>query len=98
MVHDESLRHHKNRFHREEKTKVSQRNVPRRLQLRANDTGAQLSGYLHKRSSKSGKWKRHWFVLKDSVLYEYKACEDAVAVQTYPILGYDIDLEVEVRP
>ena len=35
------------RFRREEKSKTSQRHVPRRLQLRANDAGAQFSGYLH---------------------------------------------------
>lgn len=39
----------------------------------ANDQGSTISGYLHKKTGKS--WKRDWFVVKDKVLYEYKASE-----------------------
>ncbi|CAB4058066.1 FGD5_6 [Lepeophtheirus salmonis] len=45
-----------------------------------------------KRVVKSGKWKKSWFVLKDNVLYAYKASSDTVAIDTFPVLG----LEVEV--
>ncbi len=43
-----------------------------------------------------GKWKRMWFVLKDRVLYAYGASEDAVACETFPILGYRLDVLSEV--
>eukprot|EP00094_Tigriopus_californicus_P002411 TCALIF_02329-PA protein Name:"Similar to Fgd6 FYVE, RhoGEF and PH domain-containing protein 6 (Mus musculus)" AED:0.05 eAED:0.05 QI:118/0.55/0.5/1/1/0.9/10/547/2858 len=54
------------------------------------ERGAQMCGYL-KRRMKNSKWKRMWFVLKDRVLYAYKASEDSVAADTFPILGYDLD-------
>ena len=53
-----------------------------------------MSGYLKMRQSNANnaKWKpRMWFVLKDRVLYAYKASEDAVAVETFPVLGYELD-------
>ena len=73
------------------------RQVPRRLRVNASDEGAQMSGYLHKRSHKSGKYKKMWFVLKDRVLYEYRAPEDTAANETFPVLGFDLDLEYEVK-
>ena len=75
----------------------STRQVPRRLRMNASAEGAQMSGYLHKRSPKSGKYKKMWFVLKDRVLYEYRAPEDTAANETFPVLGFDLDLEYEVK-
>ena len=54
-----------------------------------------MCGYLKKRL-RNAKWKRMWFVLKDKVLYAYKASEDTVAAETFPILGYDLDTLSEV--
>ena len=54
-----------------------------------------MSGHLHFRSG-SSKWKKLWFVLKDQVLYSYRAPEDTVASDTTPILGYELDHDVEV--
>lgn len=54
-----------------------------------------MSGYLHFRAT-ANKWKKLWFVLKDQVLYSYKAPEDTVASETTPILGYDLELDIEV--
>ncbi len=71
--------------------------VPSRLRVKANDEGAELSGYLHRLSDKTGKWKKFWFVAKDKVLYVYKAPEDVVAAASYPVLGFDLDFDVEVR-
>jgi FYVE/RhoGEF/PH domain-containing protein 5/6 len=31
-----------------------------------------------------------WFVLKDQVLYMYKASEDVVALDGLPVLGYEL--------
>nr|XP_040578903.1 FYVE, RhoGEF and PH domain-containing protein 6-like [Lepeophtheirus salmonis] len=77
---------------REEHKSGSLRTVPNRLKMKANAEGAQAAGYLRKRVVKSGKWKKSWFVLKDNVLYAYKASSDTVAIDTFPVLG----LEVEV--
>ncbi|KAL3853314.1 hypothetical protein ACJMK2_016863, partial [Sinanodonta woodiana] len=43
-------------------------------EVHANDQGAMMSGYL-KQFKKGKKWKRFWFVLKDKVLYTFKASE-----------------------
>ena len=70
--------------------------VPQRLKVSASGAGAQMCGYLKRRQRPGGKWKRLWFVLKDRVLYAYKATEDAVATETFPVLGYDLDTLSEV--
>ena len=49
-----------------------------------------MSGYL-KQKMKGSRWKRYWFVLKDRVLYTYKASEDKVAVDTVPVLGWQLE-------
>ena len=66
---------------------------PQRLQLGANSEGSQMSGYLRRRR-RGQRWKRAWFVLKDRVLYTYKASEDAVATEALPVLGWSLDKEV----
>jgi hypothetical protein len=60
----------------------------------ANDTGAEMSGWLQRRSRRS--WKRLWFVLKEQVLYVYKASEDVVALESIPVLGYTVEPMKEV--
>lgn len=54
-----------------------------------------MSGWLTKRCHKS--WKKRWFVLKDQVLYEYKASEDIIAHFDFPVLGYQVETMKEVR-
>jgi hypothetical protein len=63
-------------------------------QVTANDTGSQMSGWLQRRSRRS--WKRWWFVLKEQVLYMYKASEDVVALEGIPVLGYMVETMKEV--
>ncbi|KAG8326595.1 FYVE, RhoGEF and PH domain-containing protein 5 [Homalodisca vitripennis] len=48
-----------------------------------------MSGWLLRRSK--GRWKRLWFVLKEQVLYAYRASEDVVASQSIPVLGYEVE-------
>ena len=48
-----------------------------------------MSGYL--KQKKGARWKTNWFVLKDRVLYTYKASEDTVAVETVPVLGWQLE-------
>ncbi|XP_057365372.1 FYVE, RhoGEF and PH domain-containing protein 5-like [Daphnia carinata] len=67
---------------------------PRLMEVPANDAGSQISGYLSRRARRS--WKRNWFVLKDRVLYIYKASEDVVALDTIPVLGYQVQTFQEV--
>lgn len=40
---------------------------------------------------KANSWKKHWFVIKDNVLYFYKASEDVVALQTEVLLGWTVE-------
>jgi len=63
-------------------------------QVTANDTGAQMSGWLQRRTRRS--WKRLWFVLKEQVLYMYRASEDVVALDSLPVLGYTVETMKEV--
>ncbi|XP_060844397.1 FYVE, RhoGEF and PH domain-containing protein 6-like isoform X2 [Rhopalosiphum padi] len=64
--------------------------VPQRLkEVMANDSGSQMSGWLYRREKRKS-WKRFWFVLKEQVLYMYKASEDVVALNTIPVLGYSV--------
>ena len=55
-----------------------------------------MSGYLKKRQ-KGTRWKQCWFVLKDKVLYTYKAPQDNAAVETLPVLGFQVVPLVKVR-
>lgn len=54
-----------------------------------------MSGYLSRRTKRSV--KKNWFVLKDRVLYIYKASEDVVALDTIPVLGYHVKVPQEVE-
>ena len=62
----------------------------------ANDDGSQMSGHLRRRQPTT-KWKRCWFVLKERVLYVYRASEDTVAIDTLPVLGWQLNTLDEVQ-
>lgn len=47
-----------------------------------------MCGCLQRRARKQ--WKRSWFVLRDRVLYMYRASQDVVAVDSLPVLGYQL--------
>ncbi|XP_064483624.1 FYVE, RhoGEF and PH domain-containing protein 6-like isoform X2 [Ornithodoros turicata] len=73
----------------QEHANTKKRNVKGILQeVAANDQGSLLSGYLHQWWK--GAWKRRWFVVKDHVLYVYRASEDICALRTVPLLGYQV--------
>lgn len=63
------------------------------IEVCANDQGSSISGYLQKRCRRG--WKRFWFVIKDKVLYRYKASEDIAALASIPLLGYSVDTFLE---
>ncbi|XP_013395110.1 uncharacterized protein LOC106162376 [Lingula anatina] len=72
----------------------SRKSRPSVLQeVHANDQGSEMSGYL--KVWKAKKWKKLWFVIKDKVLYTYKASEDMAAVESTPLLGYDVEKATE---
>lgn len=62
----------------------------------ANTSGTLMSGWLCQREKRKS-WKNYWFVLKEQVLYVYKASEDVLPISTMPILGYSIQEFQEVR-
>ncbi|KAI5745202.1 hypothetical protein M8J76_009166 [Diaphorina citri] len=75
---------------RRKPSKKYRKYVPQRLiEVTANDSGSQHSGWLHKKSGRN--WKRYWFVLKDQVMYKYKASEDIKALLSIPVLGYELE-------
>jgi len=77
------------RFERKESKSV-QKYVPQRLKVRANDDGSQMSGHLSRRM-RNGKWEKYWFVLKEWVLYTYRASEDTAAVESMPVVGWKLE-------
>nr|XP_022299386.1 activating transcription factor 7-interacting protein 1-like isoform X2 [Crassostrea virginica] len=62
---------------------------PGRLHIHASDPDATISGYLHK-WHKDKKWKKFWFLMKNNVLYTFKASEDVNATDSVSVLGYEI--------
>ncbi|XP_029642296.1 FYVE, RhoGEF and PH domain-containing protein 6 isoform X1 [Octopus sinensis] len=81
------------RFQRIRKSgRHGQKNIKRPAWLKevhANDQGSTMSGYL--KLYKGKRWKQLWFVLKDKVLYKYKASEDMAAIDSRPLLGYQVN-------
>ncbi|KAG9510085.1 FYVE, RhoGEF and PH domain-containing protein 6, partial [Fragariocoptes setiger] len=77
--------------------KLNQRTkVPKVLrEVCANDAGSLISGYLWLRDPIKLKWKRQWFIIKDYVLYSYKACDDIAAKRSLPLLGYQVSYSNE---
>lgn len=63
---------------------------PNRLvEVHANDLDCNMSGTL--KVLKGKRWKKYWFLLKDKVLYKFKASEDVAAIDTMPVIGYDVE-------
>lgn len=96
----------RSKFKRRDLSKTVTRYVPDHLKVSAvsiQDIQGVMSSYLRYRRLETthwagglsgGRWKKNWFVLKDRVLYTYKACDDTVAVDTLPVLGWDIVTDV----
>ncbi|XP_072026421.1 uncharacterized protein [Amphiura filiformis] len=62
-------------------------------EVSANESDTNMSGYLQVKRKKD--WKRMWFVLKGKVLYTYRASEDVAALESMPLLGYEIKIADE---
>ena len=50
-----------------------------------------MSGFLKWKRGKGAGWKKNWFVLKDRVLFTFKAVNDKVATDTKPVLGWTLE-------
>lgn len=71
------------------------RRVPKVLtEISANDKDSDMSGYMNKKKGKK-QWRKHWFVLKNHVLYSFKQSEDIVATESMPVLGYKVQMDHE---
>ena len=68
--------------------------IPKRLKQGANTEGSQMSGHLKQKGLLL--WKTNWYVLKDRVLYTYKASEDTVAIETLSVLGWTLQTVTDV--
>uniref|UniRef100_UPI0037E993B4 FYVE, RhoGEF and PH domain-containing protein 5b n=1 Tax=Semicossyphus pulcher TaxID=241346 RepID=UPI0037E993B4 len=51
-----------------------------------------ISGSLQCSKKSKRSWKRLWFLLKDKVLYTYRAQEEKVASESLPLLGFTVKL------
>ncbi|XP_057218129.1 FYVE, RhoGEF and PH domain-containing protein 5 isoform X1 [Triplophysa rosa] len=61
-------------------------------QVSVGAEGSTMSGSLQRRKKSKRKWKRLWFLLKDKVLYTFKAREDKVASESLPLQGFTVKL------
>lgn len=57
-------------------------------EVQAFDSSSEMSGFLFQLEKK--KWKKLWFVLKNQVLYTFKAMQDKAAIRTMPLLSYNV--------
>ncbi|KAM9859381.1 FYVE, RhoGEF and PH domain-containing protein 5b [Aulostomus maculatus] len=60
-------------------------------QVTVSDEGS-ISGSLHRSKKSKRNWKRLWFLLKDKVLYTFRAQEEKVASESLPLLGFTVKL------
>eukprot|EP00079_Xenopus_tropicalis_P011884 XP_002938283.2 PREDICTED: FYVE, RhoGEF and PH domain-containing protein 5 [Xenopus tropicalis] len=60
------------------------------MEAAASGENASISGYLHRCKKGKKYWKKRWFVIKGKVLYTYTACEDKIATESLPLLGFHI--------
>ena len=86
------------RFKKKESSTPVGAYIPNRLREAADSQEVQMSGFLRWRKGKGAGWKKNWFVLKDRVLFTFKAVNDKVATDTKPVLGWTLETLSDVRP
>ncbi|KAM4722794.1 FYVE, RhoGEF and PH domain-containing protein 5 [Rhinophrynus dorsalis] len=60
------------------------------MEAATSGENSSISGYLHRCKKGKKYWKKRWFVIKGKVLYTYTACEDKIATESLPLLGFHI--------
>ncbi|XP_070692995.1 FYVE, RhoGEF and PH domain-containing protein 5b [Pempheris klunzingeri] len=63
-------------------------------QVTVSEEGS-VSGSLQRTKKSKRSWKRLWFLLKDKVLYTYRAQEEKVAAESLPLLGFTVKVPDE---
>ena len=81
----------RSRFKKKEGSTPVNTYIPNRLREAADSQEVQMSGFLKWKRGKTAGWKKNWFVLKDRVLFTFKAVNDKVAVDTKPVLGWTLE-------
>uniref|UniRef100_A0A8D2ZI74 Uncharacterized protein n=1 Tax=Scophthalmus maximus TaxID=52904 RepID=A0A8D2ZI74_SCOMX len=66
-------------------------NVATAVQVTVSEEGS-ISGSLERSKKSKRNWKRLWFLLKDKVLYTYRAQEEKAASESLPLLGFTVKL------
>uniref|UniRef100_A0A8C9YXR0 FYVE, RhoGEF and PH domain containing 5 n=1 Tax=Sander lucioperca TaxID=283035 RepID=A0A8C9YXR0_SANLU len=61
------------------------------VQVTVSEEGS-ISGTLQRSKKSKRNWKRLWFLLRDKVLYTYRAQEEKVASESLPLLGFTVKL------
>ena len=79
------------RFKKKESGSTVTNYIPTRLREAADSQEVQMSGFLKWKRGKGAGWKKNWFVLKDRVLFTFKAVNDKVATDTRPVLGWTLE-------
>ena len=85
------------RFKKKESSGTVTNYIPTRLREAADSQEVQMSGFLKWKRGKGAGWKKNWFVLKDRVLFTFKAVNDKVATDTKPVLGWTLETLSDVR-
>ncbi|KAK2842471.1 hypothetical protein Q5P01_012671 [Channa striata] len=68
-----------------------QKKIPAALkEVSANTDNSSMSGYLQRSKGNKKQVKRLWFVIKNKVLYTYAASEDVAALESQPLLGFEL--------
>ncbi|XP_040018513.2 FYVE, RhoGEF and PH domain-containing protein 6 isoform X2 [Gasterosteus aculeatus] len=62
-------------------------------EVTASTDNSSMSGYLQRSKSSKKQGKRLWFVIKDKVLYTYAASEDVAALESQPLLGFELKVD-----
>uniref|UniRef100_A0A8C4X721 FYVE, RhoGEF and PH domain containing 6 n=1 Tax=Erpetoichthys calabaricus TaxID=27687 RepID=A0A8C4X721_ERPCA len=71
-----------------------QKKIPAALkEVSANTEDSSMSGYLYRCKGNKKQWKHLWFVIKNKVLYTYAASEDVAALESQPLLGFNLKEE-----
>lgn len=65
------------------------------LKVCASDPKALISGYLQRYIGGKRSWKRYWFVIKNMVIYTFKASEDVCALESLALPGYIVSSSKE---
>jgi len=79
------------RFKKKESGSTVNNYIPTRLREAADSQEVQMSGFLKWKRGKGAGWKKNWFVLKERVLFTFKAVNDKVATDTRPVLGWTLE-------